>query len=247
MALAQREPCELAALGRAAELPVEEAREAVAKLVQGGRIVVLGGPELRPNSLLCTAAGVASLARRAGEALAAYHRQHPLRAGMAREELRSRLRLEPRAFSEVVGLWLRQGELAEAAGALRLPKHQPQLTPPQQAEAAAFLEAIGASPFSPPTERLPEPGVLAYLEERGDVVRAGEVVFGAAAYREMVQRVVAHLRQHGTVTLAQVRDMFGTSRKYAQGLLEHLDQQRLTRRVGDERVLRRTEEADQWA
>ncbi|MCH7580413.1 MAG: SelB C-terminal domain-containing protein, partial [Chloroflexi bacterium] len=69
-------------------------------------------------------------------------------------------------------------------------------------------------------------------------VTAGEVTFGADAYEEMVSRVTEHLRSEGTVTLAQVRDMFGTSRKYAQALLEHLDQERVTRRVGDERVLR---------
>jgi selenocysteine-specific elongation factor len=54
----------------------------------------------------------------------------------------------------------------------------------------------------------------------------------------MRDRVVEHLRANRTVTLAQVRDMFGTSRKYAQSLLEHLDAQHVTRRVGDERVLR---------
>jgi selenocysteine-specific elongation factor len=53
----------------------------------------------------------------------------------------------------------------------------------------------------------------------------------------MVERIVQHLRQHETVTLAQVRDMFGASRKYAQAILEHLDERRTTRRVGDERVL----------
>jgi selenocysteine-specific elongation factor len=54
----------------------------------------------------------------------------------------------------------------------------------------------------------------------------------------MVDRIVAHLQANGTITLAQVRDLFGTSRKYAQVLLEHMDEERLTRRVGDERVLR---------
>ncbi len=64
------------------------------------------------------------------------------------------------------------------------------------------------------------------------------IVFDAQAYREMVERVVAHLKEREKVTLAQVRDMLGTSRKYAQALLEHMDQERITRRVGDERVLR---------
>jgi selenocysteine-specific elongation factor len=54
----------------------------------------------------------------------------------------------------------------------------------------------------------------------------------------MVERIVDHLKREGTVTLAQVRDMFGTSRKYAQAVLEHLDLRRVTRRVGGERMLR---------
>jgi selenocysteine-specific elongation factor len=48
------------------------------------------------------------------------------------------------------------------------------------------------------------------------------------------------MRDNGSVTLAEVRDMFGTSRKYAQALLEHMDAERITRRIGDARVLRRT-------
>jgi len=64
------------------------------------------------------------------------------------------------------------------------------------------------------------------------------VVFLASAYKEMVDRIVAHLKQHGKITAAEVRDRFNTSRKYAIGLLEHLDEAKVTRRVGDERVLR---------
>jgi selenocysteine-specific elongation factor len=51
------------------------------------------------------------------------------------------------------------------------------------------------------------------------------------------------LTNHQTITLAQVRDLFGTSRKYAQAILEYLDETRVTRRVGDERVLRSPEPA----
>jgi selenocysteine-specific elongation factor len=54
----------------------------------------------------------------------------------------------------------------------------------------------------------------------------------------MTQAVIHHLQREGSITLAQVRDMFSTSRKYAQALLEHLDDKRVTKRVGDERILR---------
>jgi selenocysteine-specific elongation factor len=98
---------------------------------------------------------------------------------------------------------------------------------------------LRGNPYSPPTDTLPDAELLAYLEERGDIVRVSEgVAFAAEAYQEMVERIVSHLREKGTITLAQVRDMFGTSRKYAQALLEHMDEKRITRRVGDERVLR---------
>jgi selenocysteine-specific elongation factor len=50
--------------------------------------------------------------------------------------------------------------------------------------------------------------------------------------------VRAHLQTHGKLTVAQVRDMFATSRKYALALMEHLDAIGVTRRVGDERMLK---------
>jgi selenocysteine-specific elongation factor len=64
------------------------------------------------------------------------------------------------------------------------------------------------------------------------------VLFSAEAYQEMTQSIVNYLQREGNITLAQVRDMFKTSRKYAQALLEHLDDQRITKRVGDQRILR---------
>jgi len=53
----------------------------------------------------------------------------------------------------------------------------------------------------------------------------------------MVERVVTETKKHGKITLGEVRDLFQTSRKYAQAFLEHLDQKKITRRVGDERIL----------
>jgi len=60
----------------------------------------------------------------------------------------------------------------------------------------------------------------------------------AETYEEMVTRIIDHLNAEGSVTVAQVRDMFGTSRKYVLALLGTMDEKRITRRVGDERVLR---------
>ena len=80
--------------------------------------------------------------------------------------------------------------------------------------------------------------MLGVLIARGDLVQASpEVLFLPRSYEEMVARVRSHIDQEGSITLAQVRDLFGTSRKYAQALLEHLDEKGITKRVGDARVL----------
>ena len=197
---------------------------------------------------------------RARAALEAFHREHPLRSGMSKEELRSVLGLSARVFegalaqwiakalpggpayepSRLVGAELSTGASLEERGAqVALAGHRPRLSASQEAQAQAFLQALRESPYHPPTDRLPDPELLAYLEDQGEIVRVSpEVVFAVGAYDGMVDGIVAHLRAQGTITLAQVRDSFRTSRKYAQALLEHLDQRRITRRVGDERVLR---------
>ena len=60
----------------------------------------------------------------------------------------------------------------------------------------------------------------------------------------MLGRIVDHLKAKGSITVADVRDAFGTSRKYALPLLEYLDKEHITRRNGDERVLLRAPGSD---
>jgi selenocysteine-specific elongation factor len=81
--------------------------------------------------------------------------------------------------------------------------------------------------------------VLNALIEQGQLIKLNEdVIFMTETFEEMRERVVAYLQENSSITVAQVRDLFGTSRKYALALLGTLDERRITRRVGDERVLR---------
>ncbi len=77
------------------------------------------------------------------------------------------------------------------------------------------------------------------LIEGGQLIRLSyEVILMTETYEQFVDWLKDYLHQHQTVNVAKVRDVFSTSRKYALALLEYTDEQRLTRRVGDERVLR---------
>ena len=104
---------------------------------------------------------------------------------------------------------------------------------------ADYLNALEREPYAPLSDDPVNPELLALLADQGKVVRVNDsIVFAAAAYREMTDRIVAHLKSQGSITVAETRTMFNTSRKYALPFLEYLDQQQVTRRVGDERVLR---------
>jgi selenocysteine-specific elongation factor len=81
--------------------------------------------------------------------------------------------------------------------------------------------------------------LFACLLEQGLLVRLGEdVLLRRSDFEQMAVRIQQHLREQGTITLAEVRDLFGTSRKYAQAVLEEMDARRITRREGEGRVLR---------
>ena len=233
--LRQHEPATLKALLAEMGGSQEELDTTIATLTAEGSVVALGdGAALA----LMTAEGFAELTSRARSAIEAFHSEHPLRRGMPREELRSKMKLQERTFAGALERWSADGMISESGASIARPGWTPELTPAQTSAADAYVASLAAKPYAPPTDAQPPADVLDYLRDAGRVVTAGDITFGAEAYAEMVERVTAHLRGEGTVTLAQVRDMFGTSRKYAQALLEHLDQERVTRRVGDERVLR---------
>ncbi|MHB8105413.1 MAG: SelB domain-containing protein, partial [Dehalococcoidales bacterium] len=133
---------------------------------------------------------------------------------------------------------IKQGVLIEEGGHLRLPTHTVKLTPVQQGKIDTFLKSLAANPFSPPSELIPEPDLLNILIGQGKVVKVSDnIVFSINAYREMLTKITAQIKQNGKITLGEVRDMFGSSRKYVQALLEYLDREKVTKRVGDDRVL----------
>jgi selenocysteine-specific elongation factor len=105
----------------------------------------------------------------------------------------------------------------------------------EEAEALARrLDEAGLAPLKADDARL-----AAHLEEEGRLVRlGGGLVLSPAAYDEAKGTLVAECERAGSVTLARFRDLLGCGRRTAQLLLERFDADGLTRRVGDQRVLR---------
>jgi selenocysteine-specific elongation factor len=225
-------------------LEAATAAEALSELRAGGEWIELEGDGL--------ALSRAMWARFSGElrnVLAAFHAQQPLRAGMAREEVKSRLeqqrreKLSPRLFNALLGRAAELGDIAAQGASVRLAQHRVVFSPAQQARVDSLLADFRRDPYNTPlpkdcAARLGEDVLLALIEQGQLVQLSPEVLFLPDTYAAMVERVKAHLRQHGKITVAIVRDQFQTSRKYALALMEHLDSIGVTKRLGDERVLK---------
>jgi len=244
--LDRRGPLPARTLVAEAGLPAATAAETLSQLLRGGQVFFLSaGPDEASAGaqILASAAGWASLLGRLTGELASFHTSQPLRPGMPREALKSRLKLETRLFNEALARAAREGALVESEGLVRLPDHAVRFQPEQQAAVDRLLLQFSRSPTTTPSykEAVAAVGedVLLALIETGRLVRLSpEVLLLAETYRELVAWVKDTIGRHGSVNVGQVRDAFDTSRKYALALLEHLDDQRVTKRVGDERVLR---------
>jgi selenocysteine-specific elongation factor len=255
-ALEAQQPCEARELVGHSTLPARVASEAIRQLLaQGDAILLDGAPgetELRQPAaskrLLYSTAGWRALLEGAQSILGAYHREHPLRQGMDREEFKSRLGrtvrdLSGRTFNAIASRAVAEGQLVEWQTLVHLPNHTVAFEAAQQGQVDELLALFRRQPYTTPSVADCEvklgSDLLAALVEQGYLVKVSDdVLFLIETYEEMVQRVTDHIRREGSITIAQVRDLFGASRKYALALMEHLDERRVTRRVGDVRVMR---------
>jgi selenocysteine-specific elongation factor len=232
-------PCDMTTLSQRTNLPREEVTERVAQLTEGGDLVSLGDFGSDADAVVYSAQGWAILKSKAASALQLYHSQYPLRQGVPAQEIRSRLNLSQPVYQRALVRLVEEQVVVDERQSLRLPDHEITLTPKMEEEAAAYLNSLRKAPYSPSSDQKVSPELLSVLIDQGKVVRVTDgVVFDAGAYREMTERIVQHLKDQGNITVAEARTMFDTSRKYILPLLEHMDQQQITRRTGDERVLR---------
>ena len=226
-------------------LETEAGQSAVRELLATGTLVSLDleAPQPGPDSLVAALPVWQAYADRVTQMLSSYHQEYRLRRGMPREELKSRLKITPRIFNALVRKLGQEHRLDEQGSTVSRPGHEVRFNEQEQARVEGLMRKFAASPFSPPgvAECRAEVGeeVLNALLESGALTAvAEEVLFRTTEYTAMTERVRAVLQERELITLAEVRDLFQTSRKYAQAFLEHLDRIGLTIRDGDGRRLR---------
>ncbi len=228
-------PLRFSDLARRAALSEQDVEAHVGRLADDGQIIRVGQGA---NALLYSDRGWNDLKSAVAAQLLAYHKSFPLRRGASREELRSRLRKEPESFPELLVRLEGEGVLATEGTTVRAPDHVPALSETQRAAADDYLARLRGNPNNPPTGLEVDPEVLGFLTDAGEAVPIGEgIVYDAEAYQRIVNEVLEHIRESGQITVSETRDLLHSSRKYVLPLLQSMDVRRMTRRVGDDRVL----------
>jgi selenocysteine-specific elongation factor len=182
-------------------------------------------------------------------ALEQHHRAQPLSEGVPREDARARLfrRGHSLVFERAVGDLAAAGALV-ARDRLSLAKHHVALSPDEARARDAIEEALRSAGLTPPdlaslSARLGVPAAMAdqmvrLLQRQKRLVKIDVLFFHDEALRAMKDGVAAMKVGPGAkIDVATFKDRFGVSRKFAIPLLEYLDRERVTRRVGDSRLI----------
>ena len=165
-----------------------------------------------------------------------HHSERPLERGIQRETLRAQLGLEAPAFDALVEM---DGDVVAEGSLVRLRSHGVHLDPAQARIRDELLARVTEGAFAPPFEKElgVDPALLRSLVESGDLVRIDGFFLTQSLAKEARTRVRTAIEAEGPKTVAEIRDLLGTSRKYAVPLCEWLDRTGATRRQGDLRAL----------
>jgi selenocysteine-specific elongation factor len=226
-------------------LPVAEA--ALAWLIGSGRVVQLRKPvEFVSQAALDSAfVGLESFARER-------HAKSPWRLGVSTQEAAKALKVPEPLALRLLGALQEDGRVAIRAGTWHAPDFSPSLT---KAQTTFFETAIAVSADAPYLPHSYEAIARHAAQSRdlsealesllavGAFVRVGEDLYRRSQIERAQAAIAARIGEDGRATMAQLRDVLGTSRKYALPLMEHFDSIGFTMRDGDMRRLRKARQS----
>jgi selenocysteine-specific elongation factor len=174
-----------------------------------------------------------ALRERAASAVAHHHDRRPLEPGVELAALASRLHV---TIAQLRAALAGSPDVVVDRDVVRAVTHAARAS--DRPDGRRLLDALRGAPFSPPAPA--EVGVDAavgrVLVRDGDAVELHGVLFAAAALDDAAQLVAAAFEERDALSVADIRDLLGSTRKYVVPIVEHLDAIGVTRRRGDERI-----------
>ncbi len=203
---------------------------------------------LKFGELFLNSAAMAAMSQLLPDAVSAFHKQNPLVQGMAKETLREKFGLSPVIYEAVLTSLVRENKLAIAGELVHLPGRGVVMKD-EEAESKKIIEqAFATAGLKVPALKDVLAGlkvdkvraqkiVTLLLREKTLVKVSDDLVFHQNALTDLRQKIAALKSSTPKIDVARFKDLTGVSRKYAIPLLEYLDRERVTRRVGDERII----------
>ncbi len=193
---------------------------------------------------------IKELGTKLSDMLEAYHKKNPLKPGISKEEVKSKLieNVKQRLSDAIFSIFEEMGIIKLDNQYISLKSFKIEFNKMQLQIRDFIMERFKGSSFNPPkpaeliTEKRYNEGqfkmVFDALLDSGMLVRVDEdIAFTKDAYDKAVEVVRTHIKDNGAITLAEFRDLLNTSRKYAMALLDSFDQAKITKRVEDKRIL----------
>ena len=224
----------------------EQIAAATRELIGNGRLLEVSATPL----VLISAESYRELAGRVLEMLSEHHRREPLSLGLSREEVRDRVfgQLRPEIFRAVIARLVQEGKVSAERDALKSAAHRPELTDSDETAKRALEAAFKSAGLQAGTLEETAAGIGTRIElarklytllaaERR-LVRIGDFVFHIESIDDLKARIRARKTVNPRIDVAVFKEITGgLTRKYAIPLLEYLDRERITRRVGNEREI----------
>lgn len=236
--LNRQKPVPLAELLGRAPYPKEELMDYIHQLLLEDRLMPLVVAEGIDQVIYLDKQVYLVLWEQARKIINNCHTENPLRPGLRVDTLKQKLAVETRLFQALLTRWSNDGLIGMRESFVGLGGFQVRYSAAQARQMEALLSQFTQSPSSPPSRKqavdtvgedvyrsMLETGVLRQVSE--------EVVFRETDYQLRREEIVRFMAGHNTISIAEVRDLFQTSRKYAQALLEYLDKTGVTIRDGD--------------
>ena len=233
---------EITRLARETRLDRDKVETVLAELAAKGRVIKLGSAYLAEEL-------AGEFEKRIVDELKSYHIQSPLSQGMSRARLKGVLpaALDQHVYDALLEKLASDNKLKVKESLVCLYDFEAEPRGKDKEQLQLLADLYRTSGFQPPSVRdaLEKVGIkhdrkdefYGYLAAANELVKVNEeLYFHPDIYEEALNLLRGHFDENETLTLGQFRDLTGSSRKFAQALLEHFDQIKVTRRVEDHRI-----------
>ena len=225
----------------------KQAETALQTLLAQGALVQM----TREPRIFLSKEAVATLKQGLLDELSAFMTANPLKEGISKEELKTRIprRSDQRFFAPLLAELEKEGKLAAERELVRPAGARKQAAAPLSGLGAGIARLLAERGIEPPTIkelaealRSTEKEVrdhLALLTREGGVTRvSGDIFYDSALLKTIEEKLISHLRAKAEIIPSEFRELTGLSRKFMIPLLEYFDSRKITIRIGDKRVLR---------